>query len=77
MTAKNPNNHTGGTEIRGAKEATTEEEGYTGDTYCKGCGAKIATGSVIGKKTENFFQRIIRTIRNFFQKITNIFKNIF
>ena len=30
-------------EIRDAKDATwTPEEGYTGDTYCLGCGAKIA-----------------------------------
>ena len=73
----NANNHQGGTEVRGAKEATTEEEGYTGDTYCKGCGAKIATGSVIGKKSENFFQRIIRTIRGFFDRILNFFRNLF
>ncbi len=29
-------------EIRDAKDATYTEEGYTGDTYCLGCGAKIA-----------------------------------
>ena len=44
-------NHVGGTEIRDAKEATYVAEGYTGDTYCLGCGAKIADGTVIPKKT--------------------------
>ena len=28
---KNPSNHTGGTEVRNQKEATTTTEGYTGD----------------------------------------------
>lgn len=37
----------GETEIRDAKEATCCENGYTGDTYCKDCNAKIASGSVI------------------------------
>ena len=48
---KNPSNHTGGTEVRNQKEATTTTEGYTGDTYCLGCGEKIASGTVIPKKT--------------------------
>ncbi|MGN0518174.1 MAG: hypothetical protein ACI4II_05575 [Acutalibacteraceae bacterium] len=42
-----PTNHSGGTEIRNAKEATENEKGYTGDTYCKGCGEKIADGKEI------------------------------
>ena len=41
------NNHTGGTEIKDAKDATCTENGYTGDTYCKGCGAKLESGKVI------------------------------
>ena len=41
--------HTGGTEIRDKKEATTSAEGYTGDTYCLGCGEKIAAGTTIPK----------------------------
>ena len=41
------NNHDGGTEIRDAKAATETEDGYTGDTYCLGCGEKIADGKVI------------------------------
>ena len=47
---KNPSNHTGGAEVRNQKEATTTTEGYTGDTYCLGCGEKIASGTVIPKK---------------------------
>ena len=46
---KDPVNHVGGTEIRGAKDATYTEEGYSGDTYCKSCNAKIAEGHVIPK----------------------------
>ena len=46
---KDPSNHTGGTEIKNAIDATYDAEGYTGDTYCKGCGAKIATGTTIAK----------------------------
>lgn len=42
-------NHTGGTEIRDAVEATCKQEGYTGDTYCKDCGKKIANGESIPK----------------------------
>ena len=39
--------HTGGTEIKDAKDATCTENGYTGDTCCKGCGAKLESGKVI------------------------------
>lgn len=35
------------TEIRNSKPATCCENGYTGDTYCLDCDAKIATGTVI------------------------------
>lgn len=46
-------NHTGGTEIRGAKDATCTEEGYTGDTYCIGCGEKISAGIAIKMSAHN------------------------
>ena len=46
-------NHTGGTEIRGAKDATCTEEGYTGDTYCIGCGEKISAGTAIKMSAHN------------------------
>lgn len=48
--AKDMTNHTGGTEIRNSVEATTSTEGYTGDTYCKGCDTKLADGKTIPKK---------------------------
>ena len=38
------------TEIRNQREATCKEEGYTGDTYCKDCGEKLAAGTTIEKK---------------------------
>lgn len=37
------------TEVRNQKDATYKEEGYTGDTYCKDCGKKLETGTVINK----------------------------
>ena len=40
-------NHTGKTEVRNAKKATCKSAGYTGDTYCKDCGAKLKTGKKI------------------------------
>lgn len=46
---KDPANHVGGTEIRDAKQPSYTEEGYTGDTYCLGCNAKISEGQVIPK----------------------------
>ena len=39
------------TEIRDAKEASTEEEGYTGDTYCIDCGELVSKGTIIPKLT--------------------------
>ena len=53
MGAKYSDNHTGGTEIRGAKDATCTEEGYTGDTYCIGCGEKISAGIAIKMSAHN------------------------
>lgn len=44
-----PDNHDGGTEIRNAVAVTEESDGYTGDTYCLGCGKKISDGKVIAK----------------------------
>ncbi len=43
----NASNHTGGTEVRNASSATCGSAGYTGDTYCKGCGTKTVTGSTV------------------------------
>ncbi len=37
-------------EIQNASEATCQREGYTGDVYCKECGALVRKGSAISKK---------------------------
>ena len=39
--------HDGGTEIKNTKAATCTEKGYSGDTYCKGCNAKLSDGKDI------------------------------
>ena len=36
-------------EVKNAKKATCTEDGYTGDTYCKDCGTKLESGTVINK----------------------------
>ena len=43
----NAENHEGDTEVKDATPATCTVPGYTGDTYCKGCTVKIATGTAI------------------------------
>ncbi len=40
-------NHTSGTEIRDAVQATSITNGYTGDTYCLGCDALLVQGKDI------------------------------
>ena len=35
------------TEVKNAKNATCTDKGYSGDTYCKDCGAKLASGKEI------------------------------
>lgn len=37
------------TEVRNSKPSSMIETGYTGDTYCRNCGALLATGTVIPK----------------------------
>lgn len=46
-------NHTGSTYIKGQKEATCYEEGYTGDTYCQTCNHEIKKGQTIAKNAHN------------------------
>ena len=48
-TDKDPNNHAGGTELVNVKASShvKQEDGYTGDTKCLGCGKIIAKGQVI------------------------------
>lgn len=48
------------TEIRGAAGATCTSDGYTGDSYCKDCGVKIADGTAIGKLGHNYTSRITK-----------------
>lgn len=45
-TAPDPDVHVN-TEVKDAKKETCGEDGYTGDTYCKDCGAKAKEGEVI------------------------------
>ena len=45
--AKDPANHTGGTELRGAVAASCMTAGRTDDTYCKGCGKLTKAGDLI------------------------------
>ena len=47
------------TELRGAKSATCLEEGYSGDTYCKDCGIKLSSGTVIPKTGHSWDDGII------------------
>ena len=54
ITAVDPENHSGKTEIRNAKVASCEADGFTGDTYCLACNAKIADGKKIDKLGHSF-----------------------
>ena len=45
--AKDPANHTGGKELRGAVAASCMTAGRTDDTYCKGCGKLTKAGDLI------------------------------
>ena len=44
---RNPDYHTGGSEIRDMTAPTAEKAGYTGNRYCKGCNAKLSDGAGI------------------------------
>ena len=50
---KEAHEHSGGTEIRNRVTADCNSAGYTGDTYCLGCGEMIQAGSVTGKDATN------------------------
>lgn len=56
-----PDNHVGGTEIRDAKSSTCVAEGYAGDTYCKGCGKKLKTGTASAKLTAHTWNSGVTT----------------
>ncbi len=42
------------TEVRNAKEATCEIDGFTGDTYCTDCGTQLSTGEAIPAGSHSF-----------------------
>ena len=48
-------NHTGGTEVKNAKDATCGATGYTGDTCCKGCGEVLTKGTAIKATGEHTY----------------------
>lgn len=54
------NNHTGETEIKGYINPTCEKEGYSGDTYCKSCGNKIANGDLIPAHGHCLLENVIK-----------------
>ena len=53
------------TEIRNAKAATCTEDGYTGDTYCKSCGARIAKGYGHPRHRPQLCQRRLHRLRRY------------
>ena len=52
-------NHEGGTEKRGVAEETCTADGYTGDTYCIGCGARLESGQIIPKLGHDYKDEVI------------------
>ena len=52
----------GETEIRNEVDATTEKEGYTGDTYCKVCNTLLEKGTVIERLPEEHTHEYQSTI---------------
>ncbi len=52
--AKNPSNHAGGTAVKNSKAATCTANGYTGDTYCLGCGVTTSKGREISAKGHSY-----------------------
>lgn len=59
--AKIPSNHAGGTTVKNAKTATCTAKGYTGDTYCLGCGAITAKGKDVAAKGHSYNSGTITT----------------
>ena len=51
--------HDGESEIKDDKAATCTEKGYTGDSYCKICGAKIASGTEISEKGHSWDSGVV------------------
>jgi len=47
--------HSGETTVTGKVDATTDAEGYTGDTVCADCGAVLAAGEAIAKISSRYY----------------------
>lgn len=58
------------TEIRNAKSASCTSEGYSGDTYCKDCGAEVSKGTTTSKLGHNYTDKVTKepTCTEFGQK---------
>ena len=48
------------TEVRNAKDATCTEDGYTGDTYCKGCETKLSSGKSVDKTGHDYESKVTK-----------------
>lgn len=53
-------NHVSRTELKNAKDATCTKDGYTGDTYCKGCDTKLSDGKTIAKTGHDYESKITK-----------------
>lgn len=51
---KNTNNHVGKIKVENTKEATFEEDGYSGDKICIGCGEIVERGKIIPRCIMNY-----------------------
>ncbi len=52
--------HAGGTHIKNDKAATCNEDGYTGDTYCKGCDTKLSSGKSVDKTGHDYESKVTK-----------------
>lgn len=50
----------GDTELRGYKAATCTSGGYTGDTHCKDCGAKLKSGTATAAKGHSYTSKVTK-----------------
>ena len=56
---KDPNHH-GVTAVKGAKDATCTEAGYTGDIYCTDCGTVLTPGQSIAAPGHQFISEVTK-----------------
>lgn len=60
------------TELRGVVSANCGKTGYTGDTYCKSCGVKVATGTVTSKVGSHIFGEWILVSGTQYKRICSV-----